>query len=150
MADLVKMPDEAGFRRMLAADPLLIEKLRADVERAGLKASVAARFASGDLTARMRSAARGLPGLEHLKPGSSGWTAAAVAHARHLTEHLACCQALFDDDGPALEARGMSRQGAAELLKAMQARFDREEAARQQTRIMATLSSRKPHVGAVP
>ena len=150
MADLVRMPDEAGFRRMLAADPLLIEKLRADVERAGLKASVAARFACGDLTARMRSAARGLPGLEHLKPGSSGWTAAAVAHARHLTEHLACCQALFDDDGPALDARGMSRQGAAELLKAMQARFDREEAARQQTRIMATLSSRKPHVGAVP
>ena len=143
------MPTEAELRVKLRADPLLLDRLRADVERASTKAAVAARFAAGNMVNRMRSAERSLPPLNHLEPGSADWTAAAIVHARHMIERLACCRALVDGAGPGMDARGLSRAGAAELLRAMAARHKREEAARENERILRKLSQPSLHREAV-
>ena len=146
---VTKMPTEAELRVKLRADPLLLDRLRADVERASSEAAVAARFAAGDMANRMRSAERSLPPLNHLEPGSADWTAAAIVHARHMIERLACCRALVDGAGPGMDARGLSRAGAAELLKAMTARNQREQEARENERILRKHSQRPIHRGAV-
>lgn len=137
MADVVQMPDEAALRQLVTADPLFVTRLRADVERASSTASVAARFVWNDLSARFRAEERSLPAMDHQSPGSKKWTIAAVAHAQHLLESLVCYQALCDDGGSTVDARGMSRKGAAALLKAMQARFARAEIERKKARLTA-------------
>lgn len=146
---VVRIPTEPELRKLLGADPHLLDRLRADRDRLGLQASVTARVVARDVQSRFQQSGGGLPSMAGLSPGDPKWTVAAIQHARQLLEEVSCLRALMDGAGYLTDARTMTTNGAVELRRATSARLALDEAARQRDRIMARLASKPLHRGAV-